>query len=462
MISRATRPHSFRTLALVIGAASIAGFLSEAMYRFSPAVGAGAILAPVVLALVAWRPMLGVYGAFLTIPLEATGLGVGGSNVTPAKAMLVITAVAVLPRLLLTFSREALHSAHLWFLCLLAVSLMGLTFAPDTHAVLVITGNGLAYLLISIYVSRMNRAELPRLLLVLVISGAVVGLVSLLTTGGQAVVPGGIDVTNRAQVGFDSPNVLAFYLLLTLGPCLAMLGEARTWPRRLTALSAAPLIVSGLVLTLSREAFLGAAVALLVLLGSSRFRRVAAMLTVALLVIVAINFGAVTSSPELAVVKERLSTINSVSGVTQNPRVVIWKATPRIIADHALLGVGEGNFPIISPSYNLLSYDLSPIDHAHDIFLTVAAELGLVGLAVFLAFLLSVVRAAWRALKHTRSRQTHALGVIASLLGVLVGSLSDYPQRTPTLLATMLIMVGLVVAFEHDALNVQQYDPTRG
>ena len=42
----------------------------------------------------------------------------------------------------------------------------------------------------------------------------------------------------------------------------------------------------------------------------------------------------------------------------------------------AILGVGEGNFPAISPSYGLRAVDSTPYDHAHDIFLTVAAELG--------------------------------------------------------------------------------------
>jgi O-antigen ligase len=437
---------------MVLVAALVAAILAEAMYRLSPTYGAAVVIAPVVVGAVMWRPLLGIYASLLAIPLESVGTSIASSNVTPAKGLLVLTAIGILPRLLLDTTRRRLHPVHAWFLVLLAVAITGLGFAPDTHAVLVITGNAFAYLLISIYVSRLKREDVDRLLAILVVSGGVVGAVTAATSGGPGAGMATSDAA-RAELGFDSPNVLAFYLLLTLGPALAMLADARHPRRRPLAAVAAPAIVVGLLLTQSRTGILGACVVVFVLLGSSRFRRVAAGLAGVLVVVVAFNFGAILRSPQLNAVQQRLASITSAAGVQQDPRVQIWKTAPRIIADHPLLGVGEGNFPAVSAGYGLLAFDLTPIDHAHDIFFTVASELGLIGLATFLVFLYLFIRATWRALVRTRSEPERILllGVAASFAGQLLTSLGDYPPRTPTVLATMLIMVGTVLAYERYA-----------
>jgi O-antigen ligase len=437
---------------MLLGLALILALLTaiavEAAYRYSPAIGAGVVIAPAFLALVAWRPTYGIYAALLLIPLEASSAAVGSSSITPSKAIFGLTAACVLPRLLLGSSRRRLHAAHLWFIALLPISVTGLAFAPDTHAVLVLTGNAFAFLLISIYVSQMDRVEIDRLLFVLVLSGGIVGLVTVVTTGPQTVVPGGVDISGRAALGFANPNILAFYLLLTVGPGLAMIVEpTRRW-QRLMSLGATPLIIAALVLTLSRAAIVGALIIPVVLLGSSRFRRLAVGLAAVLILVVAFNFGDIMNSREVVVLQQRLGTISSVSGVQQNPRVVIWKTTPRIIADHYWLGVGEGNFQMYTPRYGLFAFDGTPINHAHDMFLTVAAELGLVGFAVFLGFLIALARAAYRVIRRNRSQATLSLGVIGALGGVLFTSLGEYPPRTEVILATILIVVGVLIAFD--------------
>jgi len=435
---------------MVLFAAVFAAILAEAMYRLSPTYAALLVIAPVVLGVIVWRPLWGVYASLLAIPLESVGTSIASANVTPAKGLLVITALSILPRLVLSSDRK-LHATHVWFLLLLVVSISGLFFAPDTHAVLVITANAFAYLVISIFVSRLDKPDIERLLLVLVISGGIVGLVTIASSSVTANAAAATSDAARAELGFDSPNVLAFYLLLTLGPALALIAASGDVWRRLVGLGATPLIVVALVLTQSRTAILGAVLVVFVLLGSSRFRRLAAALAAVLVIVVAFNFGAILRSPQLGAVQQRLTAIDSVAGVSQDPRVLIWKTTPSIIAAHPWLGVGEGNFPVISPSYGLYAFDLTPIDHAHDVFLTVAAELGLIGFAVFMAFLYTFVRATWRTLRRSGSSELLFLGVAASFAGVLLSCLGDYPPRTPDILAVLLLMVGVVLAYERYA-----------
>ena len=437
---------------MVLFAALVAAILPEAMYRLSPTYAAALLLGPILLGVIIWRPAIGIYACLLAIPLESVGTSIASANITPAKGLLVLTALSIFPRLILSSDRR-LHVTHVWFALLLVVSITGLFFAPDTHAVLVITANAFAYLVISVYVSRMDKPDIERLLLTLVISGGIVGLVTAASSSVTANAAAATSDAARAQLGFDSPNVLAFYLLLTLGPALALIAAPGDMRRRLIGLVATPPIVVALVLTQSRTAILGAFLVVFVLLGSSRFRRLAAGLAAVLLIVVAFNFGTILRSPALGAVQQRLAAIDSVAGVSQDPRVLIWKTTPSIIAAHPWLGVGEGNFPAVSPSYGLYAFDLTPIDHAHDIFLTVAAELGLIGFAVFMAFLYTFVRATWRTLRRIGHTELLFLGVAAAFTGELLSSLGDYPPRTPDILATLLIMVGVVLAYERFSLE---------
>jgi O-antigen ligase len=90
--------------------------------------------------------------------------------------------------------------------------------------------------------------------------------------------------------------------------------------------------------------------------------------------------------------------------------------------DHPWLGLGPGNYPVAYQRYFLPGW-LEPLGHAHNYYLNLAAESGLLGLAAFILTLGLAYRAAlggirspdpfWRVL---------ALGVLGSLAVVTVHS----------------------------------------
>src|SRR5207244_3119859 len=95
---------------------------------------------------------------------------------------------------------------------------------------------------------------------------------------------------------------------------------------------------------------------------------------------------------QVRVVEERIGTIAHPS-VAVNPydiRPQIWREAELLIEEHPWLGVGPGNFPVATGLDNRLPEE---IDHAHDVLLTVAAEVGipavlmLIGLTLALALL---------------------------------------------------------------------------
>jgi O-antigen ligase len=75
-------------------------------------------------------------------------------------------------------------------------------------------------------------------------------------------------------------------------------------------------------------------------------------------------------------------------------RLSWWRGALRVIGDHPWFGVGPRNFGLIDGA----AYDFQTSFHAHNLYLNIGSEHGLVGLAVLLA---AVAAVAWR-LRQTR------------------------------------------------------------
>jgi putative inorganic carbon (HCO3(-)) transporter len=102
-------------------------------------------------------------------------------------------------------------------------------------------------------------------------------------------------------------------------------------------------------------------------------------------------------------------------------RLAHWEAALAMLADHPLLGVGIGNYVPVYPAYAVPGWK-DPLGHAHNQYLNVAAETGLVGLAAYLFLVAAWAGHAWRAV---RSLSGYAQGVSLGVLGVL-GSLATH------------------------------------
>jgi putative inorganic carbon (HCO3(-)) transporter len=96
-------------------------------------------------------------------------------------------------------------------------------------------------------------------------------------------------------------------------------------------------------------------------------------------------------------------------------RLAHWEAALGMLEDHPLLGVGVGNYVPTYPSYALPGWK-DPLGHAHNQYLNVAAETGIVGLVVYV---LLIVACFWQGWSATRSLTGPAQGVALGVLGVL-------------------------------------------
>lgn len=106
-------------------------------------------------------------------------------------------------------------------------------------------------------------------------------------------------------------------------------------------------------------------------------------------------------------------------------RLAHWQAAQGMLSDHPLLGVGVGNYVPVYPAYALPGWK-DPLGHAHNYYLNMAAEAGLLGLGAYALFLAACFQQGWSATRSvTGWQQSVTLGVLGVLTAFAVHSLFD-------------------------------------
>ncbi len=206
----------------------------------------------------------------------------------------------------------------------------------------------------------------------------------------------------RAYGTFQQPNPFAGMMGLiapvALGLGFGLLrdphGSARGRILGLGALGVGGLALLALAASWSRGAWLGAAAAgsVLLLMLPSRIRwGLAAWAAVLLLGLAAGALGWIPTpiQARLAGVLEEVQ-ITDVRGIEVNEanfavieRLAHWQAAVEMFRAHPWFGVGFGNYAAAYPAYAAIRW-LNPLGHAHNIYLNMAAEGGLIGLLLYL------------------------------------------------------------------------------
>ncbi len=261
----------------------------------------------------------------------------------------------------------------------------------------------------------------------------------------------------RAYGHFDQPNPFAGYLGLSLPLAYALSWEAVSscrkptprasnqlgpeatsfilGPRIPACLLGLGLVVSFLlmaaaaVMSWSRGAWVGIAAALTVVTVVRS--RSALMLTlagaIALTYVLAVGGAAYLPPSLLQRVSDFFPYIGGVdvqatqvddANFAVLERMAHWQAALGMFGDHPWTGVGIGNYAVAYPRYALGRWQ-DPLGHAHNYYLNVAAETGLVGLLAFLALLAScfvhTLRAVGRSQGYWRAVSLGALGLLVHL-----------------------------------------------
>lgn len=229
------------------------------------------------------------------------------------------------------------------------------------------------------------------------------------------------DVSRFSAIGgrvtsvFSNPNFLAVYLVALLPFFFCALADReRTGLARFCDLVGLFGVLSCLLLTWTRGAWLGAAAQLLLFLLLYSPASAAGL-------VLAIPASLPLSSLLPQAVYLRLSGITRPDS-SVHYRFFTWRGVQKMLAEHpGGIGVGEAAFRAVYPRYSLSG--IERVMHAHRLDLQLLLEHGSVGIAVFLAFLLLFWTRAWR---HGQSERGVPLAASLSVLGYLVMGGFDY------------------------------------
>ena len=201
----------------------------------------------------------------------------------------------------------------------------------------------------------------------------------------------------RLSGGFDDPNELAAVVVPSIVFCaygFEALGDRLV---RWALIPVAMVLGVALLRTDSQAGLVALAVALLLALVFSGDLRRRAALVVAALVVVGTLFYTLVTEPVA------FQTIFS-SGNTSN-RESLWAVAGAMVSDHPILGAGAGNFSVLEPFYTVRAINLPRVELiaegelAHNSYLQVLAELGIVGLVAFLGVIASTLAVGVRAVR---------------------------------------------------------------
>ncbi|MGH3863635.1 MAG: O-antigen ligase family protein [Actinokineospora sp.] len=226
------------------------------------------------------------------------------------------------------------------------------------------------------------------------------------------------------------------------GPVFLPTLLSRRWAAitvRVVAVLAGATLVAGAMATLSRGGFLAltAAIAWLLLRRVLPLRVfIGALAVVALIGVTALSFA----GPAL---DRALGEKSFIAGSNVNARELRWQAAARMLAENPVLGVGPGGFrgDYAAASHNAEVGEQTPV--AHNMYLEVAAELGLPGFVLFLCLLVLAAVATERALRASRDRR-QMVAVQAALIAVTVASTFLSQQYY----LPLWLLIGIAVAAE--------------
>jgi putative inorganic carbon (HCO3(-)) transporter len=112
-------------------------------------------------------------------------------------------------------------------------------------------------------------------------------------------------------------------------------------------------------------------------------------------------------------------------------RVEIWSRAIYMIQDFPITGIGMGTFlDVADQFYPFLMHSQGTVNHAHNLFLQVAVDLGVVGLIAWLSVLMAVFIVSWRV--YVNGLQTDRIwlmglgaGLLCSQIALVVHGLTD-------------------------------------
>jgi O-antigen ligase len=374
-------------------------------------------------------------------PLEQAGLVAlfavaGALQFSIAIAQIFLT-IAIICWVVLIIARRERVEAPAFFWPLVAygaVTLVSAVFSADPRTSLIDTKQLVLFLIVPV-AYRFATGERGHTLITVVLScaaaSAAVGIIQ-------------YGILHYDQLGQRPQGTLGHYmtysglLMIVIAVAVSRLlfgTSDRTW-----AALVLPALGVAVALTFSRNTAVGVCVAAALLFALKDFRLFAVVPIVAAVFIAA-------APGQIA---KRYASMFNMNDPTVRDRVAMLHVGERMIAARPLTGVGPNMVERLYPQYRGADAVNAVNPHLHNNPLQIAAERGLPALAIWLWFLVALVRGLWKQFADGRHRELGA-AALATIVALLAAGLFEYNFGDSEVLMLFLLIVTLPAAADRSA-----------
>jgi O-antigen ligase len=243
----------------------------------------------------------------------------------------------------------------------------------------------------------------------------------------------------RVESYFDNPNTFAEVLILLLPLVIALILCSKRALGKLAACGVVVIGVAALGMTYSRASWVGFACAMVVFVFLWKPKLIPLFAAACCL--------AVPLLPDT--IWNRILTIGNTSDTSTASRIPLYQAALAVIQKSPISGAGLGTAATQAyiKEYDLYTGD-APFVHAHNFYLEVWIEAGLLGALSFVASLLWNIKRAAHAARHSESSiaRTLTCAAAASLCGAMVCGLADYLWNYPRVMCIFWFVFAVALA----------------
>lgn len=251
----------------------------------------------------------------------------------------------------------------------------------------------------------------------------------------------------RATASFPGCNALGVYLT-GLTPVIAGLALFSLRLRSRIFLATAALLGSlGVYLSLSRGAGLGLFISVLFLSIAKKNK----IITLGLILLLLVYPFVMPKN-----IKEWAKSVNynPMILLTDEVRVSIYRNTLHMISEHPFIGVGINTFSKNYGKYKTAAAEarMKTPDtiYAHNSFLQMGGEMGLLGLGAFLIFLFFTLKSIWLAFKRNADPflKAFSVSIFAAIIAYLINSLTETNLYYARIVMIFWFLIGVGLALE--------------
>jgi O-antigen/teichoic acid export membrane protein/O-antigen ligase len=433
-------PSRFRVP--VLGGAAAGAAIGAGLMSASSAAIAGALAATAIVLLCLLIPNFGLYLLAIAIPLSQSSAGM--MLISPRKliALVVVSLVGHLAARRLVRPRPtatAVTIALVAYLLVSATVIGGISSAGTKNWQFTLLVSAPLVLLPLI---ASPGAVLNRILILFSFSCTVLGLVEVSEASSSLATSTGLTPADSAvlaisQTNTTNHNAVGALLVIALAILLAQLTVSRSGPVKIAMVVAIAALALGIAYSFSRASYFGA-IAVVIVYALRRSVRG----------LIGLAIGVACLAPVLpAAVTARFGTILGSGGLDADSavRLDLWSSALRMFDAHPLFGVGYLNFAAQLPYYFRATgnYDVSYIqfpllEYAHNTFLTVLSQTGLIGATAVGALVVLAWRRAWRAM---RSGDWAGEAALLAMIGVGVCSIFGEVLLVPAILCGFMLVI---------------------